>query len=104
MKDQSSVPVAQKMTDVSLLIFPVEVQKRRIQMIDNIASSATSRFRSIEDKFMVRIANISSIDWTNQLNRCRFAQRRLACARLSRGRFSRRPDACSVSIKYFVYW
>jgi len=35
MKDQSSVPVAQKMTDVSLLIFPVEVQKRRIQMIDN---------------------------------------------------------------------
>ena len=30
------MPVAQKMTDVSLLIFPVEVQKRRIQMIDNI--------------------------------------------------------------------
>jgi hypothetical protein len=35
MKDENSVPAAQKMTDVSLLIFPVEVQKRRIQMIDD---------------------------------------------------------------------
>jgi len=38
MKDENSVPAAQKMTDVSLLIFPVEVQKRRIQMIDDIVN------------------------------------------------------------------
>src|SRR6266478_1343980 len=35
MKDESSVPAAQKMTDASLLIFRVEVQKRRVQMIDD---------------------------------------------------------------------
>src|SRR6266481_3261679 len=38
MKDESSVPAAQKMTDASLLIFRVEVQKRRVQMIDDIAA------------------------------------------------------------------
>ena len=30
------MPAAQQMTDVSLLILPVEVQTRRIQMIDNL--------------------------------------------------------------------
>src|SRR5260370_40965927 len=38
MKDESSVPAAQKMTDASLLIFRVEVQKRRVQMIDDIVA------------------------------------------------------------------
>jgi len=35
----SSVPAAPEMTDVSLPIFQVEVQKRRIQMIDAKAAS-----------------------------------------------------------------
>jgi hypothetical protein len=34
MKDESSVPVAQKMTDLFLPIFPFEAKKLRIQMID----------------------------------------------------------------------
>jgi len=38
-KDMSSVPAAPGMTDVSLPIFQVEVQKRRIQMIDAKAAS-----------------------------------------------------------------
>src|SRR6266849_8692426 len=33
---------------------------------DISASSATSRFRSTEAKFVIQIANISSIDWTDQ--------------------------------------
>jgi hypothetical protein len=34
MKDDNSVPATQKMTDVTLPIFPVEAKKLRIQMID----------------------------------------------------------------------
>jgi hypothetical protein len=39
MKDENSVPAAQKMTDLSLPIFPFEVQKARIQRIDYIPGS-----------------------------------------------------------------
>src|SRR5690242_15992273 len=38
------------------------------------ASSATSRFRSIEARFIVRIREIISIDWTNQAIRAQTAQ------------------------------
>jgi len=34
MKDENSVPTAQKMTDVSLSIFRSKFKKTRIQMID----------------------------------------------------------------------
>jgi len=34
MKDENSVPAAQKMTDVSLSIFRSKFKKTRIQMID----------------------------------------------------------------------
>ncbi len=47
MKDENSVPTAQKMTDVSLSIFRSKFKKTRIQMIDYIcrmdASAALSR-------------------------------------------------------------
>jgi hypothetical protein len=35
MKDESSVPAAQKMTDLFLPILPFEFRKGRIQMIDD---------------------------------------------------------------------
>jgi uncharacterized DUF497 family protein len=40
MKDENSVPTAQKMTDVSLYIFRSKFKKTRIQMIDYSIISA----------------------------------------------------------------
>src|SRR5438552_10435806 len=47
MKDENSVPAAQKMTDVSLSIFRSKFKKTRIQMID-YRSLSVSDIRSTE--------------------------------------------------------
>jgi len=39
MKDENSVPAAQKMTDLFLLIFRSKFRKRRIQKIDDTQGS-----------------------------------------------------------------
>src|SRR6266566_3632503 len=47
MKDENSVPAAQKMTDVSLSIFRSKFKKTRIQMIDYTFSLSELRQRKI---------------------------------------------------------
>jgi len=62
MKDENSVPAAQKMTDVSLSIFRSKFKKTRIQMIDYRRAKRWKRFGfRIEERQLHFDVELSSV-------------------------------------------